>query len=360
MATAPVVHALGARGKARPSSVATDAPRSVLGRRRVAWGVMWPGYHVSPGAGEFSTGRWWLKRRGRSGIPAPMARFSAFVLAAGYGTRLRPLTDEIPKPLLPVGDEPLLLSTLRVLHEAGAAELWINVHHMRDQFTSTLQRLPFKVHALHEPEILGTAGGVGAVREQAQPPLIVVNGDIVAQLPIGPLLGRAGPGLTLAVTAPRGATGSVGLGQRGQVVRLRGEVFGQEHAAADYMGVACLGAECLATLPAEGCLIGDWALPWLRRGGSVETVHSPTPFRDLGDKASYLEVNLEWLGGASHVGPGATVPAEVMLERSLVGAGARLLGAGPVQECVVLPGATATAPLRRTIVLPSGRLLEVP
>jgi mannose-1-phosphate guanylyltransferase len=289
-----------------------------------------------------------------------MARFSAFVLAAGYGTRLRPLTDEIPKPLLPVGGEPLLLRTLRVLHEAGASELWINVHHMRDQFHSALQYLPFEVHVLHESRILGTAGGLAAVRGQARLPLIVVNGDIVTELPIGPVLERAGPGLTLAVTAPRGGAGTVGLGEGGQVVRLRGEVFGQERAGADYMGVACVGAECLATLPAEGCLIGDWALPWLRRGGSIETVHSLTPFRDLGDKASYLEVNLEWLGGASHVGTGARVPAEVALERSLVGPGARLLGAGLVQECVVLPGATATAPLCRTIVLPSGRHVDVP
>src|SRR5688500_17541887 len=97
-----------------------------------------------------------LKRRVGSGIPAAMGRFSAFVLAAGFGTRLRPLTDEIPKPLLPVGPEPLLLSTLRVLHEAGAAALGANVHHHAEKITNEIEHLSFNVHVNHELRILGT------------------------------------------------------------------------------------------------------------------------------------------------------------------------------------------------------------
>jgi len=293
-----------------------------------------------------------------------MPRFSAFVLAAGYGTRLRPLTDEIPKPLLPVGDAPLLATTLRALHEGGAAELWVNVHHKHDQIIQVIDSLPFKVQVSHELEILGTAGALAAVRGRIEPPVVLVNGDIVTTLPVEGLLEGRGPALTLAVTGrARGGgdagSGTVGLGEDGQVVRLRGERFGQEVSGADYMGVACLEAECLDTLPAVGCLIGDWALPWLRQGGRVPTVVSPAPFRDLGDPQSYLEVNLAWLGNQSHVGPDVAVAPGVVLERSLIGAGARLVGEGLVKESLVLPGALGRAPLHRSIVLPSGLVLSV-
>jgi mannose-1-phosphate guanylyltransferase len=290
-----------------------------------------------------------------------MGRFSAFVLAAGFGTRLRPLTDEIPKPLLPVGPEPLLLSTLRVLHEAGAAALGVNVHHHAEKITNEIKRLSFNVHVSRELRILGTAGGLAAVRGRFAPPVVLVNGDIVTTLPIAQLLSAQGPGLTLAVTAPSfGSVGSVGLDATGRVARLRGEVFSEEVRAADYIGVACLGAECWATLPSEGCLIGDWALPWLRQGRVIDTVWSAAPYRDLGTPASYLEANLEWLGARSYVAPGAELAPRLELEQSVVGAGARVLGLGPIRQSVILPGATAQGPLQRCIVLPSGRRIEVP
>lgn len=289
-----------------------------------------------------------------------MSRFSAFVLAAGYGTRLRPVTDEIPKPILPVGGQPLLVSTLRVLHEAGALRLWVNVHHEHQQIANIIEHLGFEVHVLVEPRILGTAGGLAQVRGLVREPLIVVNGDIVTELPVRSLLEASGPGLTLAVGPARLPQGTVGLGHQGQVVRLRGETFGSESTSADYIGVACVGAECLATLPGEGCLVADWALPHLRAGGSIGTVASTAPFLDLGDPQSYLRANLERLRGQSVVAPGVRVPGGIQLESSAIGERAQLSGSGVIRESVVLPGARATAPLERCIVLPSGRIVEVP
>lgn len=289
-----------------------------------------------------------------------MRSFSAFVLAAGHGTRLRPLTEEIPKPLLPVGAEPLLCSTLRVLHEAGALELWVNAHYHSDKIVSKIRELGFNVHVNCEERILGTAGGVAAVREHVTAPVVLVNGDIVTTMPVAALLAAAGPGLTLAVATPSaGTAGTVGLDRKGRVVRLRGQSFGEEVRAADYIGVACLGPECLDTLPGEGCLIGDWALPWLCRGGVIDTVWSEAPFRDLGTPASYLEANLEWLGTRSYVSRDAEVAEDIELTQSVVGAGATLLGRGRVRQSVLLPGASAHAPLERCIVLPSGRRVEV-
>lgn len=85
----------------------------------------------------------------------------ALLLAAGLGTRLRPLTLHTPKCLVPVAGEPLLGRWLRQLEAAGCEAVLINTHHLADQVEAFLQQRPagpMAVHTSHEPELLGTAG----------------------------------------------------------------------------------------------------------------------------------------------------------------------------------------------------------
>ena len=98
----------------------------------------------------------------RAGYDARVS--SAIILCAGFGTRLRPLTDELPKPLVPVGDRSILEHALGSLHAAGISELVINVHHLPEQFPPVLAGLELNVRVLVEPEIRGTAGGVAGAR----------------------------------------------------------------------------------------------------------------------------------------------------------------------------------------------------
>lgn len=287
--------------------------------------------------------------------------FDAMVLSAGFGTRLRPLTDEIPKPLVPLGDTPLLGRSLAALREQGARRLVVNVHHHAGRIESYLASLPMEVHVSREERILGTAGGITRARQLfGGAPLVILNGDIVGEFPIAELLSRADEGLVLAMTERPLGKGTVGLGSAGQVVRLRGEHFGTELASGDYMGVAVLGQKCLNSLPPEGCLVGDWALPHLRAGGFIHGVLVPQSFEDVGSPAAYLTANLRWLrssaggGATSYVGPGAGVEEGVELVSSIVGAGARVSGRGRVESSLVLPGAIARAPLFEVIVTPAG------
>ncbi|HVY45060.1 MAG TPA: sugar phosphate nucleotidyltransferase, partial [Minicystis sp.] len=151
---------------------------------------------------------------------------SGMILAAGLGTRLRPLTDELPKPLVPLGDRPMIAHAAARLAAAGVAPLAFNVHHLADAFASAaLDGLGLV--ALREPRILGTAGGVANARRVLGPGEVVVwNGDLAADLDVGALLGAhvaRGLAATLAVAPrPRGE-GTVGLDAGGRVVRLRGE-----------------------------------------------------------------------------------------------------------------------------------------
>jgi len=281
------------------------------------------------------------------------------VLSAGLGTRLRPLTDELPKPLVPVGDRSILGHVLGWLRAHGFARAVVNTHHLPEAFTTA--DLPVPVDLIHEPIIRGTAGGIAGARHLLDPaPIVVWNGDVLCEPPLAELVRRVTDGLCLAIRPrPRGE-GTVGIDVEGRVVRLRGERFGPEARGGDYLGVAALGTRCLRTLPAEGCLIGDWALPELRRGEPVLTVDAPGPWTDCGDLERYLGANFAWLekrGLDSWQAPGTEVGAGVRLEQSLVGPGARVMGQGPVERSVIWPGASAVAPLFEVVVTRAGRVV---
>ena len=118
----------------------------------------------------------------------------AMILCAGLGTRLRPLTDELPKPLVPVGDRPLLAHITARLRSQGIHQVALNTHHLPRAFDSVYEWLDVEVKVVHEPEIRGTAGGVaGARRHFSSAPVLVWNGDILADPPVGRLLEGAQP-----------------------------------------------------------------------------------------------------------------------------------------------------------------------
>jgi mannose-1-phosphate guanylyltransferase len=221
---------------------------------------------------------------------------------------------------------------------------------------------PIEVHVVHEPEIRGTAGGVAGARMLfGDAPILVHNGDILTDPPVTALLEAAeGGGLVLGVARRPAGTGTVGLDGEGNVVRLRGERFGEEQARGDYVGVLAVGRRCLDALPERGCLIGDVALPELREGGSIGTVAAPGAFHDTGDLAGYLVANFDWLrrqGVQCWVGEGARVASGVELVDSVVGSRAEIVGAGRVERVVVWPGAVAQAPLSDAVVMTSGRVV---
>src|SRR5580704_271672 len=106
---------------------------------------------------------------------------TAMVLAAGYGTRLRPLTDRVPKPLVPVAGRPMIDYALEQLQRHGVEKIIVNVSHHREQLIAHLSaRKNLKIVVSEEPEPLETGGGL----KRAQPllghdPLFVINSDII-------------------------------------------------------------------------------------------------------------------------------------------------------------------------------------
>jgi mannose-1-phosphate guanylyltransferase len=289
---------------------------------------------------------------------------SAIVLSAGFGTRLRPLTDNLPKPLMPVGDRPMIAHVTGALSGSGIERVVANTHHLAIDFEHEIERLGLDIEVVHEPEILGTAGGVanaGAALGAGE--ILIWNGDILAPaLDVRSLRDRfeAAPVAALWVVEPTAdRRGTVGLDEEGNVIRLRGEVFGREVSGGEYLGIQVMSAGLRETLPKEGCLVGDVALPLLRRGGKIASFCFRDQWDDVGEPAALLRANQRWLarrGLAAWSAADAELAPGVRLERSIVGSGARVRGAGVVTDSVVFPGAELLAPSERLLVAKMCRL----
>ncbi|HEV2997878.1 MAG TPA: nucleotidyltransferase family protein, partial [Solirubrobacteraceae bacterium] len=124
----------------------------------------------------------------------------AMVLAAGLGTRLRPLTFEITKPMVPVLDRPVMAHILDLLESHGFEEVIANVHYFPE---SVREHFGDRVSYRHEEELLGTAGGVRACREFfGGEDFLVISGDALTDINLTALVARhrqAGGVATLAV-----------------------------------------------------------------------------------------------------------------------------------------------------------------
>lgn len=114
------------------------------------------------------------------------------VLAAGEGTRLRPLTLDRPKPMLPINGQPLLHYTLDWLHAAGIHDVAINLHYRPEaivEYFGDGSRLGLNLHYSHEDRLLGTAGAVRNLNGFVDgSPLVVVYGDVLTNLDLAGLL----------------------------------------------------------------------------------------------------------------------------------------------------------------------------
>jgi len=116
----------------------------------------------------------------------------AMILAAGFGTRLQPLTTDLPKPLLPVGNRPLIHYNLLLLKKYGITEVLINLHHLGEKIVQEIGNgLRFGMNVIYseEPEILGTGGAIKKVRSEfCKGTFIVMNGDILIDINLDKLV----------------------------------------------------------------------------------------------------------------------------------------------------------------------------
>ncbi len=294
----------------------------------------------------------------------------AMVLAAGYGTRLRPLTDRLPKPLVPVLGRPLLARVVEGLRAAGARRIAINSHHLPEQIARCVEQLALTDHAceyrlLHEPAILGTGGALVNARaflDQGEP-FLLHNGDVLTDLDLRALVAahRADGALVTLALADDPATNSVLLAPDGTVLDINGRhavaAAAGEARLLTYTGVAVIEPGLFRWLPGSGyaTLVEALLSALADRPGAVRGfAPSPLYWNDLGTVARLLGAHRDLLvegrtawpraagqGAALYLAEGAEVSPEAHVEGFLsLGRGARVAAGTRLTDCIVLDGVT--------------------
>lgn len=285
------------------------------------------------------------------------------VLCAGLGTRLRPLTEFVPKPACPVLNRPLVAYNFALLAGLGVRTVAINVHHLAERMTevarSEAAALHLGLHVSTEPVLLGTGGGLKAAEAWlAGDTFVLLNGDFVFDVDLPAALAthrRHGATATLVVQPMPAGESYRPLHARpdGTLACLPGHPAPSGAQPWHFTGVHLLQPAIFAGLRSEPSGIFETGYRHLLASGARVQVHEDRgSWRDIGSPAQLLAANLDAgagllplarfsalgplralspeadVGGlveASVVGPDALVPTGAQVRHSLVFAGTRLL-----------------------------------
>lgn len=165
-------------------------------RRKAETDTCAPGSYDAPSASEVESSalasRVW-DRLGPRHRPVYRGDVKGFVLAAGFGTRLAPITETVPKALMPVGNVPLIGYSLRLLAHHGITEVAVNLHHLPKAVKEAVgdgSRFGVEVTYSHEEEILGTGGGLKQMADFLSETFVVVNADTVVDCDLTAIVGE--------------------------------------------------------------------------------------------------------------------------------------------------------------------------
>jgi len=277
---------------------------------------------------------------------------AAMVLAAGKGERMRPLSSVLPKPALPLVDEPVIASALRLAATTGTRRVVVNTWHLARAMERALTEvdLDAEIVVSREEELMDTAGGIALARDRDllgdRGPVLIINGDGLLNLDLGPLferMTRTDDMVSLALLPhldPRRwsrvilkATGMVGCIKKPGAPETGEAPF-------LYPGVMLVSRQALNGLTARPGAVGEclWgpALAEGRLGGVVVSGH----WREVGVPHDYLEAVLGRLNGRGAVHSSAHVHPSASIGAAFIGRNARVEAQAVVGEAVVAEGAT--------------------
>jgi len=293
----------------------------------------------------------------------------AFVLGAGLGKRLRPLTDDLPKPLVPIFQKPLITFALDHLIDIGVKSSIINTHKLPDFFQRFFPQNDYEGHAIklvNEPVLLETGGGIKNVEvDFGAKPFITYSSDILTDIDLQPLIDehfRCGNAVTLALR-DTGLAAAVAF-RNGRVVDIsnRYGITGNY----DFANIAVWNPEIFERIPPNRRIsfipiIADW----IGAGGKIGgVVLNDGKWFNIGSRTQYLEIhrviadgwrpryveNLEWpirvaksakvaasaqLSGFFSIGADCTVGDDAIIEDTILWPNAEIASKSRLHGCIV-------------------------
>jgi mannose-1-phosphate guanylyltransferase len=294
----------------------------------------------------------------------------AFVLGAGAGTRLRPLTQELPKPLVPIFQKPLITFALDHLIDIGIGKFLINTHRLPEAFADTFPQNRYGGIALefvNEPVLLETGGGIKNIEGHlGREPFITYSGDVLTDIRLQPLIDEhfdRRNDVTLALRRTSLASAIAFRENRVVDISNRYGIPGEY----DFANIAVWDSSVFARIPPKQKIsfvpvLGDW----ISQGGKIGgVVLEEGKWFNLGSRAEYFEVHRviskerwrpahvkapEWwapvhpsavvdpsarIRGCSVIGKDCSVGAAAVLDDTILWPGAQIASKSELVGCIV-------------------------
>lgn len=276
----------------------------------------------------------------------------AFILGAGLGTRLRPLTDSLPKPLIPFHHEPLAHQVLRHCQSAGIDSFAINTHHLADSWEVAFPEKTFgtsPIEFFYESVLLETGGGIKNIAQWiGSDPVLVYNGDILTDLDLDALIHThqcSGNVATLALFSD-GPNCNVAV-DGSQIVDMR-HSLGVHPGSHQFTGIYIIEPEILELIPsAEKTSIIPAFLELIKQGKLGAHIADGARWQDLGTREEYLAAHHAPCRDTPlpAIHPQAQIAADAEIDRDscFIGANCVLESGAKLRNTIVWPGATVAA-----------------
>ena len=302
----------------------------------------------------------------------PLIR-QAFVLGAGLGTRLRPLTEELPKPLIPIFQKPLITFALDHLIDSGIDSFVINTHRLPETFARVFPENRYaaaSIKLVNEPVLLETGGGIKNIEATlGTEPFVTYSGDLLTDVPLQSLIGEhfdRENDVTLGLRKTN--LGSAIAFQKNRVVDIlnRRGIPGNY----DFANIAIWSPSIFERIPPNKKVsFIPIIAEWLEQGGKIGGVPlDKGKWFNIGSREEYFEVHrliasrqwrpdyvkaLDWsemvhpaatvdptaeIRGCSVVGKECRVGAGVVLDNTILWEGAQIASQASLQDCIVRAG----------------------
>ncbi|MET0145975.1 MAG: NDP-sugar synthase [Ilumatobacteraceae bacterium] len=304
----------------------------------------------------------------------------AIVLVGGFGTRLRPLTNTVPKAMLPIANVPLIERLIGQLAKGGVDHVTLALGFLPDPFLAAFPDGRCGDVALDyaiEAEPLDTAGAIkfAAGHSDVDDTFVVANGDVLTDLSIADLVAThraAGAEATIhliPVEQPS-AFGVVELGADGRIVRfVEKPPPGTEPSNLINAGTYVFEPSVLELIPPGRVSVERHTFPKVAAGGRFHSLATDDYWIDAGRPELYLSANLDLVNGrraevcepvaaGAHVDPSATVLDSIVGDDVVVGAGAVVSGSVLLPGAVIGPGAVVEASAIAGIVGARARIVR--
>ncbi|HEY2932546.1 MAG TPA: NDP-sugar synthase [Acidobacteriota bacterium] len=272
----------------------------------------------------------------------------SMVLAAGFGTRLLPLTLCRAKPAMPYHSLPILCYCLRKLEQAGVREAFVNLHHLADTVRRAAGQAhvpQLKIRFSFEPEILGTAGALNQVRPElaSEDQFLLINGKIVFDFDLEPAIRhhretRALATLVMVDPIPGEAFNPVYVDSTGRVNGFGRTTDENAFTGLIFTGIHILDRRIWEYVPSPGFsdMVRDVYTRALDCGELIACYHARGTWLEFSTLARYWRLNVK--SGGNWIGDVSKIASSARVSDSVVWDGVRIGDACRIENCVIGDG----------------------